>query len=418
MARKTVSVRVIAPKPNLLILGASGNVARAFLRRLGGRRVHFGRLVLLDKSKQVLSDPVLEHHRLAYQFLHRRLRLPADQVAYRRLLREKQIHLVLDLSDMNTLPVFTATDEMGVSYLNTSLNDDQRGSAEITAVLHPTRERPRRAAHILCSGMNPGVVNIWVRDGVYRHGIPREIVHFEYDTSMATDGWRPLVTWSRREFLTESVWEPTGCVQDGKPVLFATNALQNRENMRDILRPVLPQRFYPRGMLVSHEENLTLGQTLGVSSKFIYAIHPKTMAYLCRKFRRYGTVKESDLAIGDNTTIPLGGADSIGVYLEYPQHRVYYLHTTENHTVIGTNATCAQVAVGVYSALFTLLRNRLPPRIYFPEDLYETLYPHIVFCNMRVEYFVFERRKRSWVLHEHLPHLRPSFLRNREQFVI
>ena len=30
--------------PNLLVLGASGNVARALLRRLGGQRARFGRV--------------------------------------------------------------------------------------------------------------------------------------------------------------------------------------------------------------------------------------------------------------------------------------------------------------------------------------------------------------------------------------
>ena len=40
--------------PNLLVLGASGHVAQTFLRRLGGRRAQFGRLVLLDRSEHVL----------------------------------------------------------------------------------------------------------------------------------------------------------------------------------------------------------------------------------------------------------------------------------------------------------------------------------------------------------------------------
>jgi homospermidine synthase len=418
MARRTASVCVVAPKPNLLVLGASGNVARAFLRRLGGRRVHFGRLVLLDKNDRVRDDPVLEHDRLDYQFIRRRLRLPTGAAAYQRLLRDKQIHVVLDLSDMDTLPVLAATDAAGVSYISTSLNDDGLGVAPLMEKVYPHRHRPHRAAHVLCAGMNPGIVNIWVHHGVRRYGLPREVVHFEYDTSMTANGWLPLITWSRREFLTESVWEPTGRVEAGKPVILRTNALQNREDMRDVLQPVLPLRRYPRGMLVLHEENLSLGQRLGVSSKFLYAIHPKTMAYLNRRYRRHGTVTESDLVIGDNTSIPLEGEDTIGVCLQYPRRRVYYLHTLENRAVSGANATCTQVAVGVYAALFTLIRNRLAPQLYFPGDLYDTLYAHIVFCNMRVERFVFGRRKRSWVLREHIANLRPRFLNKRQPFVI
>ena len=51
---------------------------------------------------------------------------------------------------------------------------------------------------------------------------------------------------------------------------------------------------------------------------------------------------------------------------------------------VGTNATCTQVAVGVYAAPITLLRERLRPRIYFATDLYDTIYPHVLFSNQRV----------------------------------
>ena len=404
--------------PNLLILGASGNVARALLRRLGGRRDHFGRVVLLDKSDRVLEDRYLEHQRLNYEFVRRRLRLPKHQAYYRRLLARLEIDIVLDVTDMDTMPVLAATDLAGVSYIGTSLNANKREALALVDALHPTRAKPRRAPHILCSGMNPGVVNIWVWHGVRRYGKPRAIIHFEYDTSMAADGWRPVVTWSRKEFLSEIAWDPTGMVVDGKPVMFRTPALQHRESMRDILKPVMPLASYPHGFLVLHEENLTLGQMLGVSSKFIYAVHPKTMAYLVRRWRKRGQLRITDLETGDNTLLPLDGEDTVGVCLEYPRRRVYYLHSLANSAVVGTNATCTQVAVGVYAALFTLLREPLAPRIYFVSDLYDSVYPQVLFGNMRVEHFVFTKRKRSLVLRHHDPALRPRFPHAEEQMVI
>jgi hypothetical protein len=266
--------------------------------------------------------------------------------------------------------------------------------------------------------MNPGAVNIWVWHGVRRYGVPREIVHFEYDTSMAVDGWRPLITWSRREFLTETVWEPTGLVVDGELKMLRTNALGHREDMGPIMAPVVPLPSYPRGFLVLHEENLKLGQALGVSSKYLYAIHPRTMAYMVRRWRERGRLRISDLHVGDNTTVPLEGSDTIGVCLEYPGRRVYYLHGLANGAVVGTNATCTQVAVGVYAALITLLQERLAPRIYFATDLYDTVYPRVLFSNQRVEHFVFVRRKRSLVLHQHVPELHPHFPGAEEQLVI
>jgi hypothetical protein len=226
--------------PNLLVLGASGNVARALLRRLGGRRAHFGRLVLLDKSNHVLNDPFLEHRRLDYQFIWHRLRMPEERAYYQRLLRRHRIDIVLDVTDMDTLPLLAATDAEGVSYVGTSLNDDQRDVPDLVAEIQTTSGESRGAPHVLCTGMNPGVVNIWVWHGVRRYGVPREIIHFEYDTSMSVDRWRPIITWSRKEFLTEIAWETTGQVLGGNPILYRTNALHHRQDMRTILEPVVP----------------------------------------------------------------------------------------------------------------------------------------------------------------------------------
>ena len=404
--------------PNLLVLGGSGHVAQAFLRRLGGRRPQFGRLILLDRSDHVVRNRFLEHGRLRYQFIKHWLRWPDDGDYYQDLLRRHEIDIVLDLTDMDSLPVLTATDAAGVSYINTALNDANRRVPEMVATVHPTREEPRRAPHILSSGMNPGVVNIWVWHGVRRYGVPREIVHFEFDTSMAVDGWRPLITWSRREFLTETVWEPTGLVVNGKLKMLRTNALGHREGLRPIMEPVVPLASYPRGFLVLHEENVKLGHTLGVTSKYLYAIDPRTMAYLVRLWRDKGQVRISDLEVGDNTTIPLGGSDTIGVCLEYPDQRVYYLNSLANSAVIGTNATCTQVAVGVYAALITLLHEDLAPRVYFATDLYDTIYPQVLFSNLRVEHSVFGRRNQSWELRQHVPELHPRFARAEEQLVI
>jgi len=416
--RGRLRARQVERPPNLLILGASGSVARALLRRLGGRRAHFGRLVLLDKSNHVLNDPFLEHRRLDYQFIWHRLRMPEERAYYQRLLRRHRIDIVLDVTDMDTLPLLAATDAEGVSYVGTSLNDDQRDVPGLVAELQATRDKPCGAPHVLCTGMNPGVVNIWVWHGVRRYGVPREIIHFEYDTSMAVDRWRPIITWSRKEFLTEIAWEPTGQVLNGKPLLHRTNALHHRQDMRTILEPVVPLASYPRGFLVLHEENLTLGQKLGVSSKFIYAIHPKTMTYLSRRWRANGKLQISDLELGDNTSLPLDGSDTVGVCLEYPSQRIYYLHSLANSAAMGTNATCTQVAVGVYAALFTLLNGKLARGIYFVTDLYDTVYPHVLFCNMRVEHFVFAKRKRSLALRQHISALRLRRRPGEEQLVI
>jgi len=368
-------------------------VAQAFLLRLQHMRAKFGRLMLLDQSERVTRDPYLAHEKLDYRFVTRRLTLPEDTAHYQDLLMRHAIDIVPDVTDLDTMPILSATDAMGVSYVNTALNDANRSVAEVVDDLHPTREAQRKAAHIISSGMNPGVVNIWVWHAFQRHGAPDGIVHFEYDDSTPVSGWRPTISWSRQEFLTESVWEPTGLVVNGKLQMLPGNSLQHREDLRDIMQPVVPLASYPRGLLVLHEENVKLGRKLGASSKYIYAIHPRTMDYLDRLWRECGRVKIDDLEHGDNTSLPLSGSDTIGVCLEYPGKRVYCVHSLANGDVTGTNATCAQVAVGIEAALTTLLSERLPPRIYFASDLYDTPYRNVVFKSLRIENFVFPKRR-------------------------
>lgn len=373
-----------------MILGASGHVAQAFLLRLQDRRSDIGRLVLLDRSTSVLANSYFSHTKLNYEFIECSLRLPEDTAFYHNLLAARLIDIVLDLTDLDTLPILEATDAAGVSYINTALNDSTQGVARVLAAVQPKREQPRGAAHIISSGMNPSVVNIWVWDAYKNYAAPEEIIHFEYDTSVPVAGWRPMVTWSRREFLTESVWERTGLVINGELRHLPGNSLEHREDLRPVMEHVLELSSYPRGLLVLHEENVNLGQKLGASSKYIYAIHPRTMDYLEKLWRGRGRVEIGDLEVGDNTSVPLKGADTIGVCLGYRDRKVYYVHSLDNSEVIGTNATCAQVAVGVEAALETLLSEALQPRVYFASDLYETVYRELVLRKLRVEHFFLE----------------------------
>jgi Saccharopine dehydrogenase NADP binding domain len=404
IAKEFKSIR--RPKRNLLVIGASGNVARAFLRRLAGLRCHFGRLVLLDKNSHVLTDTHLDHRRLNYRFVRHRLSLPEDARLFARLLKKQRIHIVLDVSTHPTLPMLDAVQAARVAYVNTSLNDPRLEVGELVQRVYPNRHRRTSSPRILCAGMNPGVVNLWVCHGLDRFGTPEEIVHFESDTSMTMDRWRPIITWSKREFLTEAAWNRTGHYAGDAIAFQKGNALQHRQPLRPWLLPIQRENHHPHGFLVLHEENLTLGRSLGVPSRFIYALHPRTMRYLVDRDRRHGRLREGDLEMGDNLTHRLDGADTIGVCLQYPKRRVYYLNSFTNAALIGTNATCHQVAIGIYCALFTLLYDRLAPRTYFSGDLYDTLYRRLVFANMRVEMFVCGRRHGRWVVREHIPEIR------------
>jgi len=379
-------------KPNLMILGASGGLANAVLHSLAHHRNLFSKLVLLDKNKKILQNPYLDHKNLKYSFIHHELKAEQKK-EYIGLLRKHKINIVLDLTDAESISLIEATNGERIDYINTAINDDSKTDSELMYEIFSKRKKWNNARHVLCSGMNPGNVNMWVRHGIEKFGVPQEIIHFEYDTSMSRKG-KALITWSIHEFLVEDIRDPGGIVLGrGKVKLLYPNALAHQMDMKPILSPILKLESYPKGCLVLHEENMSIAQKYNVPSKFVYALHPQTMAALMQIYKKEKNIHKKDLQKGDNLTTILDGSDNIGVLLKYKNKKVYYFNSIANTSVIGTNATYTQVAVGVFAALFTLMFDQLKNGTYFVEELYDTHYKHYMFDNLRVQEFVFNGNK-------------------------
>ena len=397
-------------KPNLLVLGASGGVANAFLHSLVYHRSLFNKLILVDKNKKVLSDPYINHKELRYTFVKKEIKLPDKEEEYLNLLKKYRVGLVLDITDIDTIPIIEATNKAGISYLNTAMNDTKKTVTELIFEVIKRKNELNKAPHILCTGMNPGVVNMWVQHGIEKFGIPKEVVHFEYDTSISCNGWKPLITWSRHEFLVECVRDQSGkMLGRNKVKLLYPNALENRVKMESFLKPFLELEKYPEGFTVLHEENVSIAQKYNIPSQFIYAINIKTMDILIKLYESKKKIRLNDLIQSDNRTEVLEGSDSIGVYLEYPTKRIYYFNTIPNISLIGTNATYTQVAIGIFAAIFTILFDKVRGGIYFVEDLSNTHYKYYLFDNMRVQEFVFKKkgiRSKQLVLEKYTPEIK------------
>lgn len=395
-SQKKQLIPVYAPKKkvNLLILGASGGVAHAVLQYLVHHRNFFNRLVLLDKKNTVLKNSYLDHAALRYTFILKEINIGKKEKEYRDILKKYEINMVLDLTDMDSLPLYEATEKAGVSYVNTALNDEKKTVSQLVFDVLSRKSKKHNAVSIFCAGMNPGNVNMWVRHGIEKFGIPKEITHFEYDTSHLVREQHPSITWSLHEFLVESTKDPGGKMlgRDKVKMLFP-NALENRKNLKFVAGPVLKLDNYPEGFQVLHEENVSIAQKYDVPSQFLYAIHPQTMNSLLEVYAKNKKVKKEDLLLGDNQSRTLEGTDCIGVALEYKEKRVYYINSVSNGVVIGTSATYLQVAVGVFSALFTLIFDDLAPGVYFVEDLFDTHFKYYMFDNLRVQEFVFRKDK-------------------------
>jgi hypothetical protein len=394
-------------KPNLLVLGASGGVANAFLHNLVHHRNLFNELILLDRNKKVLSDIYINHKELKYFFIHKEIKLPELEKEYIKILRKHKIDIVLDITDMDSIPIIEITDKSGISYVNTAMNAEEKTVDELIYYIYERKNKINNAAHILCAGMNPGNVNMWVRYGVEKFGVPEKITHFEYDTSVISRKWSPMMTWSVHEFLVEDIRDPSGIVL-GKNKLkkLYPNALKHKVNMKNILLPVLKYDKYPKGFTILHEENLTIGQKYNIPSKFIYAINMKTMEKLEQIYDRNKNVFRKDLIKADNTSKILDGADSIGVILDYKDKKIYYLNSIPNQAIIGTSATYLQVSIGIFSALFSLMFDKINNGIYFVEDLFDKHYKFYMFDNMRVQEFVFKKKNGDLIIEKYNPEIK------------
>ena len=357
---------------NILVLGAFGGVANAFLRLLSEKYKLKNKFVLLDKKYSAELNLEKNYNGLNCECIRQEILLPEKENEYSDILKKFEISFVIDLTDMDSIPVLEATNRAGISYLNTAMNDELKNTDDLVSYIYQNQKNITNAAHIIGAGMNPGNVNVWVRNGIEKFGIPNEIVHFEFDDSMSMNGWKPIITWSPLEFLTESVYNPGGVALGLNRIQkMLPNALKNLVDMEEFLSPVLKLETYPRGLPIVHEENVVLANKYNIPSKFIYAIHPETISHMERVYAEKGTVGLEDLVYGGNVNIPLSGKDFIGVILKYPDKDVYYYNFVENKSISGTNATCHQVGVGVLAAFLVQLGG-LPRGIHFTNDLYDT----------------------------------------------
>jgi hypothetical protein len=241
--------------------------------------------------------------------------------------------------------------------------------------------------------MNPGIVNMWVRRGIEKSGVPQSIVHFEYDTGQPVDGGAPIIAWSRETFLDEIVNDPAGYVEGrDKITLVQPNPLKNRISMEEVLRPIMNLSVYPRGFLLLHEENITLGQQYDVPSRFLFSLEMRTMDYLEEVYDKNNEVPPGTLALGDNRKVLLKGEATVGVCLEYESTREYFFNTTAQGAIPGVSGSCRQVAAGLHAALWTVIRDPLAKRVYFVEDLLGTTCERLMINNLPMQHVVIPKK--------------------------
>ena len=381
-------------KRNILVIGACGGVGRAFLRALLDERGRLGKLVLVDKQEPRVDAGSVSFRELNGEFIKAKIDVDKGREDYLRLLRTYRIDIVIDLSVNETRAMLAASDGAGVSYINTGVaNRPGENFSEVVLDLVHHQTESWNAPHVLCSGMNPGVVNMWVTRGIEKFGVPKGIVHFEYDTGEPVNGGVPVIAWSRETLLDEIVNDPAGYVVGRNRIeIVPPNPLKNRVSMEEVLRPIMDLRVYPRGFLLLHEENITLGQKYDVPSRFLFALKAETMDYLEKVYDKNKDVPPETLALGDNGKIPLKGEATVGVCLEYGNRREYFFNITPQGNVPGVSGSCRQVAAGLHAALWTVADDSLEKRVYFVEDLVGTACERLMMANLPMQHVVIAKK--------------------------
>jgi hypothetical protein len=327
------------------------------------------------------------------EFLKASIDVDEGRDDYLGLLKTRGIDIVIDLSVNETRAMLAAADRAGVSYINTGVaNRPGENFSEVVLDLVHRKTASWSAPHILCSGMNPGIVNLWVRRGIERSGVPKSIVHFEYDTGEPMNGGVPVIAWSRETLVDEIVNDPAGYVEGRNRIKFIQpNPLKNRVSMEEVLRPIMTLPAYPRGFLLLHEENITLGQEYDVPSRFLFSLKTETMDYLEEIYDKKGEVPLDTLVLGDNRKVLLKGEATVGVCLEYEGTQEYYFNTTAQGSVPGVSGSCRQVAAGLHAALWTVIDDPLEKRVFFVEDLLGTSCERLMMKNLPMQEVVIRK---------------------------
>jgi homospermidine synthase len=359
-------------KLNLIILGASGGVARAMLQLLPEYRKRFASLVLLDKSDSVLHDRYIDHKALNYEFIHLEFNNASIQDIIKKFSEKHKTALVFDMTDYPTLPILSAADSVGFHYMNCSLNlPEGKSLLHFVEDMEDLAIRFRNGMHVLSTGMNPGVVNHLIKRGVAEHGIPDEVIEMEYDSAKPRiDSGKPFITWSKVQFLNEAIrWDSGHCNSHGIYVETKKNALNTLVDTKQYLEPIKDLEQYPVGMTVAHDEIIAMCNILKVPGKFVYAIHPDSFNRLHKMVGLNRIVHEENVVFEDNIVTPLDGSDFISVWLMYDSKDICYHVEVEHQNVKGTNATLFMVAIGAIAALIDSLDNPLEKGVYSVLDL-------------------------------------------------
>lgn len=356
-------------------------MANAMLQDFKSLEKHFKKIVLVDKKNNFAKKATSKIKRIE-------MNIHIDSVNdLLKLMKNEKIDIVIDLSNATTNVVFDVIKKYRkASYINTSLSVEQSVSLgkELSKWLRTKEQESlkQNMPHIFFTGMNPGVVNVWVEYGIKKFGKPKSFTEFEFDnTNYKGKSANNIVTWCVEDFLDEAVFDSSEIVNGKKIEYLHSNSIKNTEKINQHINYALQSKAEIIAGLMAHEECITLGNKHNINCKYYYAYNQQTMRKIMDNYAKNIKISYEDLVLVDHNK-KLVGADTIIALLEYPDKKVYYINTVKNSEVKKMTATAYQVIVGIFAALEVLLFDNLKAGIFLPEDLLNTRYAKYVFSKL------------------------------------
>ncbi|MFJ7737531.1 saccharopine dehydrogenase NADP-binding domain-containing protein [Lysinibacillus sp. NPDC097287] len=377
---------------SITILGSSGGVAKAILSVLNKsvqdkydplNAVIENSLIHLIDKKQV-DKAYFEQHftNLKNQFAFHQFDLTESKKLIEHL-KKTNTTVVIDVSWADTVEMMQCCDQLGVDYVNTALENpyiDENeelfegfGLIERLRHLEKHKDSISNSASIICSGMNPGVVQ-WMAIELLKKEPTKEVplacYIVEHDSSFYKDKKKAkkntiYTTWSPECFLDEAILSYPMFMSQKTPLFLYENVydLEFKVTLGD-------KQFY--GSLMPHEEVYTLGKLYNMESGFLYKINDHTTELILTNIEDVDKLWDFEMKVLDPMDGALEGEDLCGVLLVYNDREKYMYNVLKNEDIFSkyqTNATYFQVACGVYASLAVLLLDDIENGAYYVDEL-------------------------------------------------
>ena len=369
-----------------------------------------------DASFYSNSFPQLKNHFVFHEFDLK------ETQHFTNHLKTSQTDIVIDLSWADTVEMMECCNQLGISYVNTALEntmvDENEDLYEGFGLIERFRHLEKFKDHfsnitaIIGSGMNPGVVQ-WMTlellktDSTENQPIGCYIVEHDnsfYKNHKIAKKNTIYTTWSPECFLDEAILSFPMFMKHHNPLFFYEKVydLEFKVTLGD-------KEFY--GCLMPHEEIYTLCTLYDMEGGFLYKVNDHTTNLIRKNIEDIDRLWEFEMKVLDPNDAPLIGEDLVGVLLVYPDKEKYMYNVLKNDVIFSeykTNATYFQVACGVYASLSVLLLDNLPKGAYYVDELLLKTKNHYgkYLQHYMSEFIIGENEQTDGLLHQRILNLR------------